>query len=224
MTFFNILLGNFLSCILYFPPTHNFCCSTESSSEIKNSKKLLLFSLYLNKNNEVEYINSQAYNHKNIYERHNNLIKNKTNYSFQYVKSSKDYWENRYASGGNSGEGSYNKYAEFKASVLNNFVKEKKVNTIIEWGSGDCNQLSLSNYKNYIGYDVSITAINICKNKFLNDSSKMFIHINDNFINKKKADLSLSLDVIYHLIEDNIFNSYMKNLFTSSNKYVIISI
>ena len=78
---------------------------------------------------------------------------------------------------------------------MNNFVKENKINIVIEWGSGDCNQLSLSNFKNYIGYDVSKTAINICKNKFYNDSSKTFIHINNNFNNEIKADLSISLDV-----------------------------
>ena len=82
--------------------------------------------------------------------------------------------------------------------------------------------MSLANYKNYIGFDVSQTAINICKNKFYNDSNKTFIHLTDNIINYKKADLSISLDVIFHLLENNVFESYMNNLFNSSNKYVII--
>ena len=86
----------------------------------------------------------------------------------------------------------------------------------IEWGSGECNQLSLANYKNYIGYDISQTAIKICKNKFNNDKTKMFIHMSDNFTNNIKADLSISLDEIYHLLEDNAFNLYMQNLFNSS--------
>jgi hypothetical protein len=34
--------------------------------------------------------------------------------------------------------------------------------------------------------------------------------------------MSISLDVIYHLTEDNIFNDYMKSLFSSSLKYVVI--
>jgi hypothetical protein len=37
-----------------------------------------------------------------------------------------------------------------------------------------------------------------------------------------RADLVLSLDVIYHLIEDHIFETYMKHLFSASRKYVII--
>ena len=34
------------------------------------------------------------------------------------------FWENRYKKGGNSGSGSYNKMAEFKAKVINDFIKE----------------------------------------------------------------------------------------------------
>lgn len=37
-----------------------------------------------------------------------------------------------------------------------------------------------------------------------------------------KADLALSLDVVYHLIEDHIFETYMKHLFSAAKKYVII--
>ena len=38
----------------------------------------------------------------------------------------------------------------------------------------------------------------------------------------RKADLSLSLDVIYHLVEDDVFEYYMRTLFEASNGYVII--
>lgn len=136
--------------------------------------------------------------------------------------NSKDYWEKRYANGGNSGYGSYNNLAKFKAEVINNFIKKHNINNVIEWGSGDCNQLSLINYKYYIGYDVSKTAIENCKKKYYNDSTKAFIYLSDNFVNNKTADLSVSLDVIFHLVEDNFFILYMNNLFDSSNKYVCI--
>ena len=46
--------------------------------------------------------------------------------------------------------------------------------------------------------------------------------MSDNYINDKKADLSISLDVIFHIIEDKAFYLYMNNLFNSSNKYIII--
>ena len=86
---------------------------------------------------------------------------------FKYINSSRDYWENRYKNGGNSGAGSYNNLAAFKAKVINNFVTENNINTILELGSGDCNQLSYANYKNYFGYDFSKTAIDICKKNLI---------------------------------------------------------
>ena len=162
-------------------------------------------------------------NFKIINERNNKLYLNYYKNSKQkYVNSSNIYWENRYSRNGNSGAGSYNNLALFKASVLNNFIKKNNINKVIEWGSGDCNQLLLENINSYIGYDVSHTAIDICKAKFINDKTKTFIYMNETFKNNLKADLSISLDVIYHLLEDNVFNLYMQNLFNSSNKYVCI--
>ena len=37
-----------------------------------------------------------------------------------------------------------------------------------------------------------------------------------------RAELALSLDVIYHLVEDTVYESYMGQLFDSATKYVIV--
>jgi hypothetical protein len=60
----------------------------------------------------------------------------------------------------------------------------------------------------------------MCKAIFKNDSKKSFYLLSD--YSGKKADLVLSLDVIYHLIEDKIYEEYMQRLFSASNEYVII--
>jgi SAM-dependent methyltransferase len=133
---------------------------------------------------------------------------------------SKDYWENRYATGGNSGAGSYGKFAEFKASVLNHFVVTNRINSVIEFGCGDGNQLTLANYPRYVGYDVSETAISKCKKIFSEDANKKFGLISE--YNDEKSELTLSLDVIYHLVEDNVFENYMRILFGASDKFVIV--
>lgn len=135
-------------------------------------------------------------------------------------RNSREYWENRYASGGNSGDGSYNKLAKFKAEFLNDFVADNNIQRVIEYGVGDGNQLKLASYPSYIGYDVSINAINICRNLFQADKAKSF-QLMDDYQNES-ADLTLSLDVIYHLVEDEVFDAYMRRLFLSSNRYVII--
>ena len=136
---------------------------------------------------------------------------------------SKDYWERRYLEGGTSGSGSYNQLAEFKAEILNEFVAKNHINKVIEWGCGDGNQLKLAKYPVYIGFDVSWTAIELCKKIFENDNTKKFIWCGgDNFENVDIGDMTISLDVIFHLIEDDVYNQYMRRLFTSSNKYVCI--
>ena len=137
---------------------------------------------------------------------------------------SSDYWENRYKNGGNSGPGSYKKLSEFKAEIVNRFVENNHVKTIVEWGCGDGNQLSLMNYPSYVGIDVSSKAIEICNKKFNDDCNKNFFRVGDLYCHNlhDKFEMSLSLDVIYHLIEDSVFESYMDNLFSSSKKYVCI--
>ena len=134
--------------------------------------------------------------------------------------TSEKYWEDRYKRGGNSGAGSYNNLAEFKAEIINKFVKENQVSSVIELGCGDGNQLKYFNFKSYIGFDVSSAALSLCRNLYKNDPSKQFKLVKD-YANEK-ADLVLSLDVIYHLIEEEVYARYMNTLFNASNNYVII--
>lgn len=139
---------------------------------------------------------------------------------FKSFPGSEDYWKQRYQSGGTSGAGSYGRLAQFKAEVINGIVKEKHIPTVIEYGCGDGNQLALSEYPSYIGFDVSPEAVSQCQRTFANDGSKLFklMHAYAN----ETAQLTLSLDVIYHLTEDEVFNTYMKQLFDSSTRFVII--
>ena len=135
-------------------------------------------------------------------------------------QGSEKYWERRYSSGRNSGSGSYDMLAEFKAEILNSFVATHDISTVIEFGCGDGNQLSLANYPEYMGFDVSQTAIDICKEKYSTDNSKNFKLMKE--FDGDTADLVLSLDVIYHLVEDEIFDHYMQSLFRAGIHYVII--
>ena len=137
-----------------------------------------------------------------------------------------EYWERRYSEGGCSGNGSYGPLAEFKAEVVNTFVTEHQINSIIEFGSGDGNQLSLAKYPTYVGLDVSQTAIRSCMDRYNDDATKIFfIYVPDCFADRGalySAELALSLDVIRHLIEDRLFVLYMTHLFSSAKRFVII--
>lgn len=87
--------------------------------------------------------------------------------------SSSDYWDRRYGSGGNSGAGSCNRLAEFKADLLNRFVEQYQISSVIEYGSGDGTQLKLALYASYIGVDVA-KAVEMCRVIFATDTSKRF--------------------------------------------------
>lgn len=136
------------------------------------------------------------------------------------------YWEQRYRKGGNSGGGSYGRLADFKAQVINDFISEKNIRKVIDFGCGDGNQVSLIKCKSYIGFDVSKSAIMICRNKFGSDKTKSFFLYDPACFSDNhrifRSDLVLSLDVLFHLVEDKVFNDYMANLFRCSEKFVII--
>jgi len=132
------------------------------------------------------------------------------------------YWENRYAEGGNSGSGSYNRLAKFKAEIINGFVDSNNIRKVIEYGCGDGNQLELANYPSYLGIDVSETVLDQCEVRFNSDLTKDFSLSNPLTNKQLKADLVLSLDVIFHLVEQEVFEAYMKDVFTSSEKFVIV--
>jgi len=133
---------------------------------------------------------------------------------------SKNYWERRYRRGGNSGKGSYGDYAIFKAEVINQFLDEHPLESVIEFGCGDGAQLQRINYPHYTGFDVSESVIARCRQLFTDRNDREFHHIGE--YDGQKVDLSLSLDVIYHLIEDDTYTDYMERLFSSSRNYVII--
>lgn len=141
-------------------------------------------------------------------------------------RSSADYWERRYRSGMDSGPGSAGALARFKADVLNDFVREHAVQTVVEFGCGDGQQLALARYPRYLGFDVSPAAIEICSRRFAGDPCRSFRLYDGRAVPDEArflpADLALSLDVVYHLLEDEAYELYLANLFAASRRHVII--
>jgi SAM-dependent methyltransferase len=132
--------------------------------------------------------------------------------------SSAAYWEGRYRVGGNSGAGSYGRLAAFKAAFVNGFVALNAVRSVIEFGCGDGNQLSLLSIPHYTGVDVAPTVLERCRARFPNH---LFVD-RSRLADVPTADLGLSMDVIFHLTEDAVFADYMRTLFALSADFVII--
>ena len=110
--------------------------------------------------------------------------------------------------------------AQFKAQILNDLVSENGWPTVLELGCGDGAQLALARYPAYVGVDVSSTAVETCRRRFANDASKRFIVLGAEPL--PVADVGLSLDVLYHLVEDRVFESYMTDLIGHSKKAVVL--
>jgi SAM-dependent methyltransferase len=138
------------------------------------------------------------------------------------LESSAQYWEDRYGRGGNSGSGSYGRLALFKAEIINKFISDNDIHTVVEFGCGDGAQLKHADYQHYTGVDVSWRAVELCRANFSHDPSKEFFHISEPEANTTRAELALSLDVIYHLVEDDVYHAYMWRLVRAASRFVCI--
>lgn len=131
------------------------------------------------------------------------------------------YWNDRYKSGSNSGDGSYGDEAQYKAEVVNETIKETNSKNIQEVGVGDGNNLRYYNIPEaYIGYDISEEAIIQCRHIF-NGNTKF------HFTTKKDeigfdADLCLCLDVLFHQVEKELYEETLDLLFKRNAKFVLI--
>jgi hypothetical protein len=132
------------------------------------------------------------------------------------------YWQERYRQGSNSGSGSYGRLALFKAEIINRFVKDHGIADIIEFGCGDGAQLTLAEYPRYVGVDVSASAVTLCRKMFSGDPGKTFLEAGSEESNAARAEMAMSLDVIYHLVEDDIYETYMRRLERSATRFVCV--
>lgn len=137
-----------------------------------------------------------------------------------FFGSSRAYWQRRYRLGGDSGAGSTGIAATYKARVLNDFVGLNGVGSVIEFGCGDGRQLELAKYPSYLGLDISADAVALCQERFRNDLTKNFGLLRS--ASGHSADLALSLDVIYHLVEDDTYVQHLQGIFRAARRFVAI--
>ena len=135
---------------------------------------------------------------------------------------SAELWDEVYAGGGTSGTGSYGRLAEFKAEVVNRLLAEHRIESVIELGCGDGHQASLIDHPRYLGLDTSAKAIALCRERFGEDPAREFRTYRTGDDIPERADLGLSLDVIYHLLEDDVYERYMSDLFSVATRLVVV--
>jgi SAM-dependent methyltransferase len=196
------------------------CFIDTSKCYMKNDLTNSDTSLYVQFNNKND-ANSKTMKRVIHYFREHHLFDHLSSSYFD----SNTYWNDRYVKGGNSGEGSYGLFAAFKGNILLQYIKDLSIQSIIDYGCGDGNQARYYKCNKYIGIDVSQKAIDLCKKTFYYDMNKQFYLDTEffkSFDSSQKVDCAISCDVILHLIDPSLYISYIHNLFSLSNKFVII--
>lgn len=129
-----------------------------------------------------------------------------------------NYWDRRYARGRTSGAGSEGELAAAKAAHVRNIIDREQVSSIIDWGAGDGHVLGLIRPQvPYHGIDVSRIAVTRLQRMFPQHSFSLATNYRGN-----RADLALSLDVIFHLVNELDYEVYMQRLFGSAERLVLI--
>ena len=110
--------------------------------------------------------------------------------------------------------------ADFKAAFLNAFIRGNSIASVIAFGCGDGNLLSLLSVTDFTGVAGSPGILDRCRSRFAGRGYR-FVDF-DGLADVQMAELALSLDVIYHLAEDDVFEKYMRDVFMFATNFVIV--
>ena len=130
------------------------------------------------------------------------------------------YWERRYRAGGNSGAGSRGHLLDFKARMINDFITKNNIQSVIDFGCGDGYLAEQIGACDYLGFDVSKCAVRLCRNRMKDHPTKSFF--STRAYAGEMSDVALSIDVIFHLVEEALFDVYMGRLFFAAKHFVVI--
>ncbi len=127
------------------------------------------------------------------------------------------FWNNRYANGRNSGAGSYGEMLEKKLKWL----KGLDIQTICEIGCGDFNfghnLMKLYPKAYYIGQDISEYIIDKNRKDFLQ------YQFTTDMKELIQADLTLCIDVLFHITDDREYEDLLTNIENNWTKYLAIT-
>lgn len=128
------------------------------------------------------------------------------------------YWNQRYIKGGISGTGSRGDEREWRWNLIKEYVPS--VDEIVDVGCGDLAFWEGKDCRDYTGIDISKTIIesNRLKRpnwKFINASSEIYIE-------SLQKECVICLGVLFHIMDEDVFRSTLKNICKYSNKYIVI--
>lgn len=135
--------------------------------------------------------------------------------------SAERFWDQRYRRGRSSGAGSEGQAAVRKARVINDLIRAESIESVVDWGVGDGTVLSmLTPEVQYTGVDISEFVVARLKRTWQHDARRSFRLLNE--VGVVQADLALSLDVIFHCIDDFDYDMHLRRVFSSAQRFVLI--
>ena len=131
----------------------------------------------------------------------------------------KQYWEQRYFSGGTSGPSTtMGKHRTWK--LIDQFVQDPNLLDVLDVGCGDLSFWDGRDCDDYIGIDFSKTVID--KNTKRRPRWH-FIHANaENLIPGLTREIVLCMSVLFHIMDEGRFRSILHNLCHYSRNYIFI--
>ena len=143
------------------------------------------------------------------------------------IYGSQEYWNERYNNFQEkefkhaSGNGKLPFRRNFKAKELNTLIQKYNIKSVMDFGCGDGEILSKLEVTAYYGIEINENLVETLRMRFPQKEKYYFStnHANDW---PTSIDAAVSVDVIFHLLEDNLFEKYMEDLFKPAPKYVII--
>jgi 2-polyprenyl-3-methyl-5-hydroxy-6-metoxy-1,4-benzoquinol methylase len=145
-------------------------------------------------------------------------------------KANEDYneslfWEQRYASGGNSGSGSEGTEAEWKVKELSRLITKHKIKSVLDVGSGDGRiaRAVMSRHPDvtYVGIDISPTAVASCSASALPNMKFIVSDCVESEI--PQADMVMCVDVLTHISTQSRQQALEKKIRQSSLKCSFIT-
>ena len=129
-----------------------------------------------------------------------------------------EYWEERYKNDGNSGEGSRGLHKEWKWQILESTISH--IDNIVDVGCGDLAFMERKHIKKYTGLDISETIIE--RNRVAYPWWKFICTGADVYVPDLHGEVVFCHDILFHILDDDVYYRILNNLTRYSNKYISI--
>jgi len=135
----------------------------------------------------------------------------------------KEFWEKRYTSGGNSGQGSTGDYRKWKWDIIERFTCLEEL-AVLDVGCGDLSFIGdrLEEIGHYTGIDISPHIIERHKKEHLDPWFRFYVGDASEIRLDETFDVVFCFDVLFHIMSDVRFAAVLRNLNKWTGEWLFI--